>query len=90
MLTFSICSLSSCTYPIGNLQPLLIRQDRSWQHLHQVRINAPVKGLAANPNEDNAININQQDQSGATKACVGPNPQVQKIPKNLHQSVSSI
>jgi hypothetical protein len=30
-----------------------------------------VKGLAANPNEDNVININQQDQSGAEKACVG-------------------
>jgi hypothetical protein len=24
-----------------------------------------LRGLAANPNEDNAININQQDQSGA-------------------------
>jgi hypothetical protein len=31
-----------------------------------------LRGLAANPNEDNAINISQQDQSGATKACVGP------------------
>jgi hypothetical protein len=29
-----------------------------------------------------AININQQDQSGAVKACVGPNPQVQEIIKN--------
>jgi hypothetical protein len=29
-----------------------------------------LRGLAANPNEDNAININQQDQSGAAKACV--------------------
>jgi hypothetical protein len=47
-----------------------------------VHINAPVKGLAANPNEDNAININQQDHSGAAKACVGPNPQVQVILKN--------
>jgi hypothetical protein len=28
------------------------------------------------------ININQQDQSGAAKACVGPNPQVQEILKN--------
>jgi hypothetical protein len=35
-----------------------------------------LRGLAANPNEDNAININQQDQSGAAKVCVGPNPQV--------------
>jgi hypothetical protein len=35
-----------------------------------------LRGLAANPNEDNAININQQDQSGTAKACVGPNPQV--------------
>jgi hypothetical protein len=26
-----------------------------------------LRGLAANPNEDNAININQQDQSGARK-----------------------
>jgi hypothetical protein len=33
-----------------------------------------LRGLAANPNEDNAININQQDQSGAAKACVSPNP----------------
>ena len=33
-----------------------------------------LRGLAANPDEDNAIN--QQDQSGAAKACVGPNPQV--------------
>jgi hypothetical protein len=29
---------------------------------------APVKGLAANPNGRNAININQQDQSGTTEA----------------------
>jgi hypothetical protein len=41
-----------------------------------------LRGLAANPNEDNAININQQDQSGAAKACVGPKPQVQEILKN--------
>ena len=41
-----------------------------------------LRGLAANPNEDNAININQQDQIGAAKACVGPNPQVQEILKN--------
>jgi hypothetical protein len=41
-----------------------------------------LRGLAANPNEDNAININQQDQSGVAKACVGPNPQVQEILKN--------
>jgi hypothetical protein len=40
-----------------------------------------LRGLAANPNEDNAININQQDQSGAAEACVGPNPQVQGILK---------
>jgi hypothetical protein len=33
-----------------------------------------LRGLAANPNEDNAININQQDQSGAAKACVSPDP----------------
>ena len=41
-----------------------------------------LRGLAANPNEDHAININQQDQIGAAKACVGPNPQVQEILKN--------
>jgi hypothetical protein len=41
-----------------------------------------LRGLAANPNEDNAINISQQDQSGTTEACVGPNPQVQEILKN--------
>jgi hypothetical protein len=41
-----------------------------------------LRGLAANLNEDNAININQQDQSGTTEACVGPNPQVQEILKN--------
>jgi hypothetical protein len=43
-----------------------------------VRINAPVKGLAANSNEDIMINVNRQDQSGAAKACVGPNPYVQR------------
>jgi hypothetical protein len=41
-----------------------------------------LKGLAANPNEDNAININQQGSSGPTEACVGPNPQVPEILKN--------
>jgi hypothetical protein len=41
-----------------------------------------VRGLAANPNKDNAINISQQDRRGAVKACVGPNPQVQGILKN--------
>jgi hypothetical protein len=41
-----------------------------------------LRGLAANPNEDHAININQQDQSGAVKACVGPNSQVKGILKN--------
>ena len=40
-----------------------------------------LRGLAANPNEDHAININQHNQSGAAKACVGPNPQVQEILK---------
>jgi hypothetical protein len=44
-----------------------------------------LRGLAANPNEDNAININQQDQSGAAEACVGPNPQVQGL---KHVSIS--
>ena len=37
-----------------------------------------LRGLAANPNEDNATNINQQDSSGVAEACVGPNPQVQE------------
>jgi hypothetical protein len=41
-----------------------------------------LRGLVANPNEDNVININQQDQSGTSKACVGPNPQAQEILKN--------
>jgi hypothetical protein len=41
-----------------------------------------LRGLAANPNEDNVININKQDQSEAAEACVGPNPQVQGILKN--------
>jgi hypothetical protein len=41
-----------------------------------------LRGLAANPNEDNAININQQDPNGAAKACVGPNPQAHEILKN--------
>jgi hypothetical protein len=41
-----------------------------------------LRGLAANPNEDNVININQQDWSGTVKAFVGPNPQVQGILKN--------
>jgi hypothetical protein len=46
MLTFSIYTLPSCTYPVGILQLLLISQDQSWQHLHQVHINAPVKGVS--------------------------------------------
>jgi hypothetical protein len=52
--------LSSYTRPFGNLQFLQISQGQSRQHLHQMHINAPVKGagLAANPKEDNAININ--------------------------------
>jgi hypothetical protein len=33
-----------------------------------VCINALVKRLAANPSEDNAINISQQDQSGIVEA----------------------
>jgi hypothetical protein len=41
-----------------------------------------LRGLAANPNEDHAININQHDQSGALEACLGPNQQVQEILKN--------
>jgi hypothetical protein len=41
-----------------------------------------LRGLVVNPNEDNVININQQDQSGAAKVCVGPNPQVQENLKN--------
>ena len=49
-----------------------------------------LRGLATNPNEDNAININQQDQSGTAEACVGPNPQVQEILKNcINQSQAS-
>jgi hypothetical protein len=36
-----------------------------------------LRGLAANPNKDNAINISQQDQTGAAEVCVGPNSQVQ-------------
>ena len=42
----------------------------------------PLRGLVANPKEDNAINLNQQDRSGAAEACVGPNPHVQEILKN--------
>jgi hypothetical protein len=41
-----------------------------------------LRGLVANPNDGNAININQQHQSGAAKACVGPTPQVQEILKS--------
>jgi hypothetical protein len=41
-----------------------------------------LRGLAANPNEDNVININQQDRTGAAEMCVGPSPQVQEILKN--------
>jgi hypothetical protein len=33
-----------------------------------------LRGLVANPNEDNVIDIDQQDRSGAVKECVGPNP----------------
>jgi hypothetical protein len=38
--------LSSCTCPFGNLQLLQISQDQSREHLHQVHINAPVKGVS--------------------------------------------
>jgi hypothetical protein len=31
---------------LANLQHLLINQDQNRQHLHQVRINAPVKGVS--------------------------------------------
>jgi hypothetical protein len=68
--------LSSCTCPFGNLRLLQISQDQSQQHLHQVHIHAPIKEVSRYPSEDNAINNNQQDRSGAAKACVGPNPQV--------------
>jgi hypothetical protein len=40
-----------------------------------------LRGLVANPDDGNTININQQDQSGAVEACMGPNPQVQGILK---------
>jgi hypothetical protein len=83
MLTFSIYILSTCTYPVGNLWLHLISQD---QRVGNIFIKCIamllLRGLAANPNEDNAININQQDQSGTAKACVGPNSQVQEIHKN--------
>jgi hypothetical protein len=46
MLTFSIYTLSSCTCPVGILQPLLISQDQSRWHLHRVYINAPIKGVS--------------------------------------------
>jgi hypothetical protein len=46
MLTFSIYTLPSCTYLVGNLQPLPISQDRSRLHPHEVRINAPVKEVS--------------------------------------------
>ena len=42
-----------------------------------------LRGLVVNPNEDNVININQQDQSGAAEVCVGPNPQVLESSKIL-------
>jgi hypothetical protein len=41
-----------------------------------------LRGLAANPDKDNANNINEQDQSGAVEAFEDPNPQVQGIFKN--------
>jgi hypothetical protein len=41
-----------------------------------------LRGLVANPNEDNPTNINQQESSGVAEACVGPNPQAQEILKN--------
>jgi hypothetical protein len=46
MLTYSIYILSICTCPVGSLQLLLIHQDQNRQYLHQVRINAPVKGVS--------------------------------------------
>jgi hypothetical protein len=45
-----------------------------------------LRGLVTNPNEDNAININQQDQSIAAEACVGPNPQVHQGVVNIWRS----
>jgi hypothetical protein len=76
MLTFSIYTLPSYTCPVGILQQVNIIFTKCISTLL-------LRGLAANPNEDNAININQQDQSEAAKACVGPNPQVQEILKNF-------
>jgi hypothetical protein len=48
-----------------------------------------LRGLAANPNEDNAISINQQDQCGAAEAWWVLTHR-SKNPQELHQSVSSI
>jgi hypothetical protein len=45
-LTFSVYTLPSCTCLVDNLPPLLISEDQSRQHLHQVHINAPVKGVS--------------------------------------------
>ena len=40
-----------------------------------------LRGLAANLDEDNAININHQNQSGAAKACVGPTHRSKTSPR---------
>jgi hypothetical protein len=87
MLTFSILPFLSILFPFA---PVRLE---SYNPSKLVKIGVDIiftkcvsmlllRGLAANPNEEDVININQQDQSCAAKECVGPNPQVQEILKN--------
>jgi hypothetical protein len=87
MLTFSILPFLSILFPLAPVQFATSNLSQSIKtRVDSIFIKCVstllLRGLVANPNEDNANNISQQDHSGATEACVGPNPQVQGILKN--------
>jgi hypothetical protein len=81
MLTFSIYILPSCTCPVGILFSKSVKIGVSIIFTKCIST-LMLSGLVSSPNEDNVININQQDRSGAAKVCVDHNPQVQEILKN--------
>jgi hypothetical protein len=64
----SLCR-SSLDGSFGVASVLIFRRCFFLQGLRR-RSRPPTRRLVANPNEDNANNINQHDQSGAVEACV--------------------
>jgi hypothetical protein len=88
MLTLSIYTLSSCTSSVGNLQ-ILSSQDQNRYRLHLGITMLLLRGLAANPNEDNAININQQIKVAQQKYG-GPITHRSQDPQELSQLVMDI